>query len=86
MTMGLGVVLVVIGAILTYALHITVSWVDLRLVGYILMVAGVIVFIVGLIRFFVHRRAVGTSRSYVDPATGDRVAREERVLPPDDAV
>ena len=30
MTMGLGVVLVVIGAILTYALHITVSWVDLQ--------------------------------------------------------
>ena len=49
MSLGLGIVLFVIGAILAFALNLTVDWIDLQLVGYILMAAGVIVIILGII-------------------------------------
>lgn len=74
MSIGTGVVLFVIGAILSFALNLEVSWVDLRLVGYILMVAGAIIFIVGLVLMTRRRRSVATSRTAVDPANGDRIS------------
>ena len=43
MSLGLGIVLFVIGAILAFALNLTVDWINLQLVGYILMIAGVVV-------------------------------------------
>ncbi|MDF2576207.1 MAG: hypothetical protein K0S05_3119, partial [Agromyces sp.] len=43
MSLGLGIVLFVIGAILAFALNLTVDWINLQLVGYILMIAGAIV-------------------------------------------
>lgn len=49
MTIGSGVVLFVIGAILVFALNIQLDWVDLDMVGYILMAAGVVAFLIGLI-------------------------------------
>ena len=58
MSIGTGVVLFVIGAILSFALNIELSWVDLRLVGYILMVAGAITFIIGLVLMMRRRRSV----------------------------
>ena len=73
MSIGTGVVLFVIGAILSFALNIELSWVDLRLVGYILMVAGAITFIIGLVLMMRRRRSVATSRTAVDPANGDRI-------------
>jgi membrane-bound ClpP family serine protease len=72
MSIGTGVVLFVIGAILSFALNIQVAWVDLHLVGYILMVAGVIVFVIGLVLLTRRRRSVATSRT-ADPVDGDRV-------------
>jgi hypothetical protein len=57
MGMGTGIVLFVIGAILEYALNVQVSWIDLHLVGYILMVAGAVVFIISLILLLVRRRS-----------------------------
>jgi len=83
MTMGLGVVLIVIGAILTFALDFQVSWINLDLVGYILMFAGAVAFIVGLIRMFMRRRTV-TDHRVADPAVGERVVREERSVPGED--
>ena len=41
--------LFVIGAILVFALNIQLDWVNLDMVGYILMAAGALVFIIGLI-------------------------------------
>jgi len=81
MSMGLGVVLIVIGAILTFALNVDVGWVDLDLVGYILMGAGVIVFIIGLVLMLRRRRTVATSRTSVDPRTGETVRRDETSAP-----
>ena len=55
MGMGVGVVLFVIGAILEFALNVQVSWIDLHLVGYILMIAGAVVFLLSLILLLVRR-------------------------------
>jgi cytochrome c biogenesis protein CcdA len=84
MSLGLGIVLFVIGAILAFALNLTVDWIDLQLVGYILMVAGVIVIILGII--LLARRPVATSHTSVDPATGDRATRAEHSTPDDPTV
>ncbi len=56
MTIGTGVVLFVIGAILVFALNIQLDWINLDMVGYILMAAGVVAFVIGLI-LLVSRRA-----------------------------
>lgn len=73
MSIGLGIFLFVIGAILTFALNVQVDWIDLNLVGYLLMGAGVIVTIIGVALLVRRRQSVTTVRSDVDPATGTRV-------------
>ncbi|HWR86660.1 MAG TPA: DUF6458 family protein [Rhodoglobus sp.] len=76
MSIGTGVVLFVIGAILTFALNIeTGGFVDLDLIGYILMGAGVVVFLVGIVLLTRRRAAVSTTRSAADPVSGERVTR-----------
>lgn len=51
MSIGSGIVLFVIGAILVFALNVEVSWINLDMTGYILMGAGVVVFLIGLILY-----------------------------------
>jgi hypothetical protein len=76
MSLGTGIVLFVIGAILAFAVHVQVAWVNLQVVGYILMVAGAVGIILGIVLIATRRnRTVTTSRGYVDPATGERVQR-----------
>ncbi|GAA4184119.1 hypothetical protein GCM10022288_04360 [Gryllotalpicola kribbensis] len=76
MSLGTGIVLFVIGAILAFAVHVQLAWVDLTIVGYILMVAGAVGIILGIILIATRRnRTVTTSRGYTDPATGERVQR-----------
>lgn len=79
MSIGAGVVLFVIGAILSFAIDgdLGGGFVDLSLIGYILMIAGVVVFILGLIFTLKRRKSVSTSRSYVDSASGERVDQHE---------
>jgi hypothetical protein len=78
MSIGTGVVLFVIGAILVFALDFdVVPGLNIDMVGYILMVAGAIVFVIGLVAMFRRRSAVTTSTVGADPATGARV--EQRV-------
>ena len=83
MSIGLGIVLFVIGAILAFALNLAVDWINLQLVGYILMIAGVVVVIFGIVFLARRRRSVTTSHTSVDPATGDRVVRTEHSTPED---
>ena len=45
MGIGGGILLVVIGAILTFALRTNVSWLDLHVVGWVLMLAGLAVLV-----------------------------------------
>ncbi|MGO1507932.1 MAG: DUF6458 family protein [Microbacteriaceae bacterium] len=56
MSIGSGIALFVIGAILAFAINIEVSWANLDMIGYILMGAGVVVFIIGLILLARRRR------------------------------
>ena len=75
MSLGTGIVLFVIGAVLAFALNVQVSWVDLHLVGYILMIAGAVGIILGIILLTRRRQSVATSRTVVDPVNGERVSR-----------
>ncbi|MFK4728268.1 DUF6458 family protein [Agromyces mediolanus] len=84
MSLGFGILLVVIGAILAFALNVAVDWIDLQLVGYILMGAGVVIVIIGIVLLARRRRSVATSQTSIDPATGDRVTRTERSAPDDE--
>ncbi|TDB89714.1 hypothetical protein E1264_07465 [Actinomadura sp. KC216] len=58
MTIGGSIALLIIGAILAYAVNYELSGVDIRLVGVILMVGGLIGLVIGIIRIVSARRAV----------------------------
>ncbi len=75
MTMGTGVVLFVIGAILAFAVNVTTDFISLSMAGFILMVAGVVVFVIGLALTLRGRRTVTTSRTAADPANAEVVDR-----------
>jgi hypothetical protein len=75
MSLGTGIVLFVIGAILTFATDIQLDWINLDIVGWILMLAGVVGIILGLVVLLRRRSTVATTRSAVDPASGERVTR-----------
>lgn len=75
MSIGTGIVLFVIGAILVFAVNLEVEVVNLDMIGYILMGAGVLVFLIGLIFLFKRRQTDSTVRT-VDPA-GERVTRSQ---------
>ncbi|MET0734665.1 MAG: DUF6458 family protein [Microbacterium sp.] len=76
MGIGTGIALFVIGAILVFAVNVdTGGYVDLDLIGYILMGAGVVVFLISLILVLRRRQTESVSRTSVDPATGERVTR-----------
>jgi hypothetical protein len=75
MSIGLGIFLFVVGAILTFAVNVTVDWINLDLVGYLLMGAGVIITIIGIALLVRRRSAITTERTVVDPVSGERMAQ-----------
>ena len=77
MGIGTGIFLFVVGAILTFALNFEVTWINLDLVGYILMGAGVVVFVISLIFVLRRRSTVSTTRTGVDPSGTQRVTERE---------
>lgn len=76
MSIGAGILLFVIGAILEYALNINVSWIDLHMVGYILMIAGAVIFVLGLIFTLRRRKSITTNRTMVDPESQARTTKQ----------
>ena len=82
MSIGLGIFLVVVGAVLRFALRLQVSWINLELVGDLLMGAGVVVVIIGIVLMVRKRRSVTTVRSAVDPNSGENVASRETKVDP----
>jgi len=76
MSIGAGIVLFVIGAILAFAVNVQLEWVNLDLIGYILMAAGALVFVIGLILMMRNRRSETVTRTAVDPAANERVTRQ----------
>ena len=75
MSLGSGIFLFVVGAILAFAVNVQVSFVDLHLVGYILMAAGVIGIIIGIALITRRSRSTMTTRAAVDPVSGEQVSR-----------
>lgn len=75
MSIGSGIALLVLGAILTFAVDFQVQGIDISLIGQILMAAGAVVFLIGLAFAFKSRQSRSTTRSAVDPATGEQVTR-----------
>lgn len=76
MGIGTGIALFVIGAILAFAVNVDLGgFVNLALIGYILMGAGVVVFLISLVLVLRRRSSVSTTRSAVDPASGEQVTR-----------
>ena len=77
MGIGVGILLIVVGAILTFAVDATVAGLDLKVVGWILMLAGV----AGQILFFYfwnRRRTVAPARA----VTTERRSYEDTGQPP----
>jgi hypothetical protein len=83
MSIGTGIGLFVVGAILAFAIHLPNNVVTLPLIGYILMAAGVVVFIIGLVFMLRKRQSVTTVTSGVD-ADGRAVDQRRTAVTPDD--
>ena len=64
------IALIVIGAILAFAVNVDVEWVNLDLIGYILMAAGAVTFIIGLVLMMRKRTSVTTVHNGTDGANG----------------
>lgn len=76
MGIGTGIALFVIGAILAFAVNVDLGgFVNLSLIGYILMGAGVVVFLISLVLMLRRRSTVSTSRTAVDPSSGEQVTQ-----------
>jgi len=75
MSLGGGIALLVIGAILAFAVNVDLGWANLSTIGYILMIAGAVGVIVGIVLLTRKSTSATTSRTAVDPATGERVSR-----------
>ena len=77
MGIGTGIFLFVVGAVLAFAVNIQQSVINLHIVGYLLMGAGVVVFVISLILMLRHRSTVSTTRAAVDPAGTERVVENK---------
>lgn len=86
MSIGAGIFLFVVGAILTFALDVDLGWINLDLVGYILMGAGFLVFLLGIVLLMRRRQTDTVTRSAVDPAGQERITRQTTRSPGDDIV
>ena len=81
MSIGTGVVLFIIGAILAFGLELDIPAVNDDFIGYLLMGAGLVVFIVGLVLVTRRRSAVERTRTVNDPAAGRITERRTDVDP-----
>lgn len=74
MSIGAGIFLFAVGAILAFAVNVDVQWVNLDMIGYILMIAGAVIFVIGLV-LMMRRRSVDSVTRTTDSAGGERVTR-----------
>lgn len=78
MSLGGGIFLIVVGAILAFALNVNVGWIDLHMVGYICLIAGIIITILGIILMTRKRTSRVTRSTTIDPNTGQQVDTTRR--------
>jgi Domain of unknown function (DUF6458) len=82
MGIGSGIVIFVIGAVLAFALNVQLSWIDIHLVGYLLMGAGLIVFAISLVLMLKKRQTVVTTHTAVDPDHNEKVTQHSTSVDP----
>ncbi|MDO5740518.1 MAG: DUF6458 family protein [Ornithinimicrobium sp.] len=78
MGIGLGILLLVLGAILAFAVEMNVSGIELSTIGYILMAAGALSLILSLVMNT--QRTNTTHREVVDRHTDADVRRRDESL------
>ncbi|MCR8671336.1 DUF6458 family protein [Agrococcus sp. HG114] len=80
MSIGFGIFLMAVGAIIAWAVPALwqVEGANWTLIGYILLGAGALVTLFGIIMAARAGRTSQVSRSRIDPETGTRVERTER--------
>ncbi|MBC7725540.1 MAG: hypothetical protein H7146_12490 [Burkholderiaceae bacterium] len=76
MGIGSGIFLFVVGAIMAFALNFDVPWINLDLVGYLLMGAGALIFLISLVMVARKRSSSSTVRQ-VDNGGTERVTQRE---------
>lgn len=79
MRIGSSIFLIALGAILALAIPDVLDFVDLAMVGYILIASGVVGLLLTVILQGKKRNRVTESRSAVDPGTGESVVRNETI-------
>lgn len=84
MSIGLGIFLAAVGAILKFAVADAIEGVDLGMIGLILMIAGGVITLIGLVMAMTGRNARSTT--VVQDAGGQRTVDTEQQLPPRDVV
>ena len=77
MGIGTGIFLFVVGAVVAFAISLTVPGVNLHLIGYLLMGAGVVVFVISLVMVMRKRTTVSTTRTAVDPTGTEKTTSQE---------
>jgi hypothetical protein len=85
MGIGVGIVLIAIGAVLTFAVHVTFSGFSIQTVGIILMIVGAVGLLIDLAIFMPRRRSVVATRTdavdpYAAPAASRTVYQERQTL------
>lgn len=61
MTIGIGILIAAVGAVLRFAVTAEVSWIDIQTAGTILIVAGLVIAFVAAIATMSRRRTVATA-------------------------
>lgn len=80
MGIGIGVVLLVAGAILTFAVNVHIAGVDIHIVGWILMAAGLLSLIIGVAVQLPRRRRNRSTAVTTDQAGRQYVTeRDDRI-------
>jgi len=77
-SLGGGIFLIVAGAILAFALNVNVGWIALHMVGYICLIAGIIITILGIILLTRKRTSRVARSTTIDPNTGQQVDTTRR--------
>ncbi|WP_168916220.1 DUF6458 family protein [Microcella flavibacter] len=77
MSIGFGIFLFAVGAIMAFAVNVSLDWIELSTIGYILMAAGAVTVIIGIALMARRRSAVSTEHRRTDPVSGESVTRRE---------
>ena len=78
MGIGIGILLIAVGAILTFAVHASVNGIDIQTVGVILMIVGAVGLLIDLVIFMPRRRyARETVTAPADRPVDRTVTRDE---------